>query len=118
METGLAEDNPFLYCSQNIFNVSLWTAFCISYTFSFSHMEDIINCKYFLGSVFGFDGTFPSSVSNAKVIMLHNMAALYCLKKENDKAKDALLQVRQVNNYRLCLCADCRISNEPGRVHI
>ncbi len=50
----------------------------------------------FLDSVFGFNYSFPSCESNANAIILHNMASLYCLRKENDKAKNTLLQVSNI----------------------
>lgn len=43
-------------------------------------------------SVKGFEGAYPSSVSQAKTIMLHNMAVVFCLRREHDKARSALQQ--------------------------
>ena len=49
-----------------------------------------------IGSVKGFDSAYPSSVSQAKAMMLHNMAVVFCLRRENDKARSALQQVLSI----------------------
>ena len=46
------------------------------------------------GSVEGsFESAFPSTPSQARAIMLHNIATVFCLRRENDKARNALHQV-------------------------
>ena len=37
---------------------------------------------------------FPSSVAGARAVMLFNLASVYCLQKEVEKARKVLQQVR------------------------
>ena len=38
-------------------------------------------------------GSFPDSVAKAKAMVMFNLASVYCIRRETEKAKKALLQV-------------------------
>ncbi len=65
---------------------------------------DYVSRTTLTGSVEGLEGAFPSSTSNAKAMMLHNMATVFCLRRENDKARSAVQQVNILHSAGTCTC--------------